>query len=290
MKTGKRRIGGFFLILAGVILTALSLIRLQAPDFYEATTRFHIDRDSNDMRSSLEKSGMYDPYFIQTEFEIIQSELILNEVIEKLNLRLEWGKRYAQGQNLTSSEAIVLLKQRIRFPRPQLPDLVEIRVRSEYPIEAANIANALTEAYRDHRIRLMRDLTESGIKALQERLQEEEKKRELAQADVERLRSEFNVPSPEPEDLSKYPDYSKAKQKLAERNQFFGVVNWKIETEKAMLRSIESPVRILEPATPPSTPAFPNRASASAALFAGFLMIGIGIYLVKTKTFKLPSQ
>jgi len=39
----------------------------------------------------------YDPYFIQTEFELIQSEVILGKVIEELNLNVEWGKKYNAG-------------------------------------------------------------------------------------------------------------------------------------------------------------------------------------------------
>jgi len=40
------------------------------------------------------RSAVYDPYFIQTEFEIIQSQLVLNSVIDKLKLNVAWGKKY----------------------------------------------------------------------------------------------------------------------------------------------------------------------------------------------------
>ena len=52
----------------------------------------------------------YDPYFIQTEFEVIQSEVILGKVIEDLDLNNEWGKKYANGEPLKTSETIALLK------------------------------------------------------------------------------------------------------------------------------------------------------------------------------------
>jgi uncharacterized protein involved in exopolysaccharide biosynthesis len=42
----------------------------------------------------------YDPYFIQTEFEIIQDRVVLGKVIEALNLNVEWGKKYFGGETL----------------------------------------------------------------------------------------------------------------------------------------------------------------------------------------------
>jgi len=34
---------------------------------------------------------IYDPYFLQTQYEILQSQKILYPVIERLNLQQHWG-------------------------------------------------------------------------------------------------------------------------------------------------------------------------------------------------------
>ena len=39
----------------------------------------------------------YDPYFIQTESELIRSEAVLGKVIKDLNLNEAWGKKQGGG-------------------------------------------------------------------------------------------------------------------------------------------------------------------------------------------------
>src|ERR1035441_4914972 len=105
----------------------------------------------------------YDPYFIQTEFELLQSEVILGRVIDELDLNSEWGKKYANGDRLKTSEAIGLLKGRIELRPVRNTSLIEIRVFSEKAEEAARIANAIAEAYKAHREEQRRHLSNNGI-------------------------------------------------------------------------------------------------------------------------------
>ena len=101
--------------------------------------------------SDKRRSMIYEPYFIQTEFELIQSELILGSVIERLNLNKEWGKKYARDI-LKTPETMILLTGRIDLRPVRNTSLIEIRVYSEKPDEAAKIANAVAGAYRDYRL------------------------------------------------------------------------------------------------------------------------------------------
>ena len=77
---------------------------LLSPAEYRATTRISVGIDNPES---------YDPYFIQTELEIIQSEDVLGKVVEILNLNSEWGRKYAWGKTLTTSETVWLLKRRL---------------------------------------------------------------------------------------------------------------------------------------------------------------------------------
>src|SRR5258708_23624723 len=70
-----------------VVITA-TLVTFILPESYSSSARIKIERDTTDvsgMNSSLPMTG-YDPYFIQTEFEVIQSEVILGKVIDDLDL------------------------------------------------------------------------------------------------------------------------------------------------------------------------------------------------------------
>ena len=62
------------------------------------------------------------------------------------------GKKYAGGDRLKTPETMLLLKGRIDLRPVRNTSLIEIRVYSEKAAEAANIANAVAEAYKKHRL------------------------------------------------------------------------------------------------------------------------------------------
>jgi capsular polysaccharide biosynthesis protein len=92
-------------------------------------------------------SGL-DSRFLNTQCEIIQSELVLGKVIDDLDLNREWGKKFANGERLRTSETLALLRGRVDLRPTPNTSIIEIRSYSERPEEAAKIANAVAEAYR----------------------------------------------------------------------------------------------------------------------------------------------
>src|ERR1017187_10047485 len=93
-----------------VVVTA-TLVTFILPESFSSTARIKIERDQSDIIGFTERGGVqnYDPYFIQTEFELIQSELILGKVIDDLDLNNVWGKKYASGERLKPAETIGIL-------------------------------------------------------------------------------------------------------------------------------------------------------------------------------------
>jgi polysaccharide biosynthesis transport protein len=177
-----------------VVVTA-TLVTFILPESYSSTARIRIDRDQSDVMAFNERYvGLgYDPYFIQTEFELIQSEVILGKVIEEMNLNQEWGKRYAGGERLKTTEAMQILLRHLDLRPVRNTSLIEIRVYSENADEAAKLANKIAEVYRTHRQEQRRQMTEGGIKAIEERLQGQEEKIRVVQTNVDRLRRELNI-------------------------------------------------------------------------------------------------
>jgi uncharacterized protein involved in exopolysaccharide biosynthesis len=91
MKIHRTKILGFTLLLAGLALCGAGLWLLLSPAQYQATARIKLELDAGDIMGN--GQGMpYDPYFIQTEFEVMQSQIVLGKVVEALNLNAEWGK------------------------------------------------------------------------------------------------------------------------------------------------------------------------------------------------------
>src|SRR5438093_987809 len=63
-----------------VVITA-TLVTFILPESYASTARIRVDKDQSDIQGLAEArtSSGFDPYFIQTEFEVIQSQTILHK-------------------------------------------------------------------------------------------------------------------------------------------------------------------------------------------------------------------
>src|ERR1700676_4437406 len=121
-----------------VVITA-TLVTFILPESFSSTARIKIERDQSDIATLAGQGpmGSYDPYFIQTEFEVIQSEVVLGNVVEALNLNDSWGKRYNGNKRFTTPETMGVLKRQIDLRPVRNTSLIEIRVYSEKPEEAS---------------------------------------------------------------------------------------------------------------------------------------------------------
>ena len=177
-----------------VVITA-TLVTWFLPESYSSIARIKVERDQSDITSFFgQQAGSYDPYFIQTEFEVIQSEIILKPVISKMKLDVKWGKKWNAGQPFTLTETMTMLKRQMDLKPVRNTSLIEIRVFSEKPEEAAELANNIAEEYQTHRKEDRKHLTEGGIEALQKRLDDQMARIAEAQSNVDFLRVHLKVP------------------------------------------------------------------------------------------------
>ena len=180
-----------------VVITA-TLVTFILPESFSSFARIKIERDQSDISSIMGERGNiggYDPYFIQTEFELIRSEAILGIVVSNLNLNIELGKKYNNGTPLKTPESIAWLKNPriIELSPVRNTSLIEIKVYMDKPEEAAKIANAVAEAYQAHRLQQRQRLGTGGIAALEQRFNVQSNKVAIAQQLVDRLRVELNI-------------------------------------------------------------------------------------------------
>ena len=146
------------------------LITFLLPETYSSTSRVKIQQDATEANrlSNPPAVGAYDPYFLQTEFEVIKSEVILGKVVDDLNLTRAWGKKYGAGKPLTAAETIAILKARIDLRPVRNTMLIQIRIFSEEASEAAKLANAIARTYQEYNAAKNRpeivDLARPGLK------------------------------------------------------------------------------------------------------------------------------
>ena len=193
--TTVRGASGLALLGVGLVLIILGVRMLLSPGGYQSTARIRVARDATDIGALRNQPGVvaYDPFFLQTEFEVIQSEAVLGKVIEALDLNRAWGKKYAAGNPLKTSETMALLKGRIDLRPVRDTMLVEIRAFSDQAEEAARIANAIAEAYQAYRLEQRGQMSKGGLKALETRFTEQQEKVRQAQQRVDKLREELNI-------------------------------------------------------------------------------------------------
>ena len=148
----------------------------------------------------------YDPYFIQTEFEIMQSEKVLGRVIESLDLNNKWGKKYNGGTPLKTEDTMQLLKQRMSLTPERNTKLIDITVYSEDKADAARLANGIAVAYQEYRWRLRNTNMLKGIAVYDKEFQEEEDSIQAVQTNVDQLRKELNIIDTDPQSTGSKSD------------------------------------------------------------------------------------
>jgi capsular exopolysaccharide synthesis family protein len=182
-----------FLITA-IIATAVTFI---LPESYASTARIKVESDVSDISTMnggmTAANSVYDPYFIQTTFEIMQSQLVLSNVIATLDLNEKWGKKYFNGETLKTTETMEILKGRMQLAPVRNTKLIAITVYSDDKDEAALLANTIATAYTEYRSISRSRLTSKGLETLNEQYASEEENISNMQAKVEQLRRDLGI-------------------------------------------------------------------------------------------------
>ena len=242
-----------FLVWILVFMTA-TLVTFIIPESYSSTARIRIERDQTDVAGFYSSPGpqAYDPYFIQTEFEVLQSEAILRKVIAALDLNQEWGRKYGGGDPLKTTESMGILKGRMDLRPVTNTSLIEIRVFSEAPEEAAKVANALATTYRDYRSEERVRKISTSVLALEQAYEANQGEVRKLQADVASLSRE-----PNPANTNRLDE---ARSKVEELQRFGQILFTKLEAEKTDLSlPATSMVQIVDQAVPGVRPVRPNK-------------------------------
>ncbi len=176
-----------------VVLTTTA-VTLSLTKSYSSTVRLEVQKDSTDITPLLGMPtvSQYDPYFIHTEYEKIQSKGVLYPVITNLGLDKVWAKR-ADIPSLSVSEAFLLLKRAVDVRESRNTTLLEVSVVDEDRELAAKIANEIAAVYKTNRLKLRHERSNAGIEVLKVQLEDQELKVRENQTNVDNLRIKLNI-------------------------------------------------------------------------------------------------
>ena len=182
------------LILSLVVITTL-VVTAFLPRWYLSTTKIRVEKPEGEVKLfQAQSNSSYDPYFLQDQFKILQSEKILYPVIENLGLNTRLAASVGATGTLPSAITFnYLVKKMLRVESQRSSSLIEINVFAEDPAMAAAIANEIARVYSEDRIFLATSEQREGLAKLRDELTAQEqivmKQRDV----VEKLRKDLNI-------------------------------------------------------------------------------------------------
>ena len=137
----------FALVFLLCMLTSV-LLSIWIPRRYSSMVRIEVEKDAPEALTGEARQAMIgpDPYFMTTQFKIIESYNILTNVIGKLRL----DRILAQQNGFTGwtmDETFDYLSKRISVQQTRMKSLIEISTQNADPVLAANIANEIASSY-----------------------------------------------------------------------------------------------------------------------------------------------
>jgi len=173
------------------LLTAVTttVVTFFIPKTYMSLSRISIEKDTSDIAPLLGmQSGpsAFDPYFIQTEFEKIQSQMVLDKVVAKCSLTEEWKLP-------DDIMARKLLKKAIDVRQFRNTSIIELRAYDRDKNLAQQIAQSLAEEYQTHRTSAQQKRVQKGIDVLEDELKSYKEEIGDMQANVDKLRVDLGI-------------------------------------------------------------------------------------------------
>ena len=180
-----------------VMVTAAALTFWLIPPKFASMARIRVEKDSPEVpiENRSYGPGGVDPFFLQTEFQVIQSSSILNGVITNLQLDQVYGQ--ALNEHLSVDETYQILLKHLNVQNSRNTSLIEIWVESTEKKLSGDIANKIAQVYKEHRLEVWKTTQESGIRALQEQLNIKIRELAIAEAQLDELRIKLNIPETE---------------------------------------------------------------------------------------------
>jgi polysaccharide biosynthesis transport protein len=184
-------------ILAVFLLVTITttVVTFVLPKAYSSTVRMKVEKDAPDVEGigAQRNASGYDPYWMQTEFETIQSKSILHKVITNLNLAKKWAEKYQTEGELTTEQCYRILRSQIDVQQSRNTSLIEISAYSEDNNEAALIANTIADVYRTTRLDSRKVATERGVKTLEEEWKKQDELVRGKQAEVDKMKNDLGI-------------------------------------------------------------------------------------------------
>jgi len=183
-----------FVLAALVVLVAAAVTAL-LPKWYLATATVRVEKPDSQVQLFQSNNGSYyDPYFLQDQYRIMLSPMIIQPVIEHLELNRRLGEMLGNPGPLPSDiTSTYLVEKMLQLESPRNSSLIEINVYAQQPQLAADIANEIARVYSENRIDFATSEQRESLAQLRRELDTQERNVTAQRDRVEQLRDELNL-------------------------------------------------------------------------------------------------
>ena len=252
--------GIFLLLLGGVLLIGDSLL----PQVYFAKVTMEVKPDNSGPIINIFGGNSHsapDPQFLTTQFQILRSPEILNQVIDNLKLTEAWS---SDGPQINRQAAFWRLSGAMKLRHIRKEGLIESGVYSADAQEAANIANTIAVVYQQKLLAELQRRIDRELAQLTDEVEKQRVRAEEALAEATAIKERDGIVDLDPDgmglsgassqtnaDLRPYLD---AKARALEAKRVYEAARIKFATEM-LERGIDfDPAKIWEKAEPPAKP------------------------------------
>ena len=180
-----------FLLVVGTVAVVTHFLT----PLYMSTVGVKVEKDTPDIDRFLAgptQTG-FDPYFFNTEFEVLKSRRIIDRVVEKLRLSKVFADR-AKVPELSVQQTYDFVYRAVEVKQRRNTSIIEISAYDLDPALAADIANRIEEVYEQDRDRERTERLFRGLTTLSNELVNLDDQVRVAQTNVDQLRLKLRVP------------------------------------------------------------------------------------------------
>jgi len=183
-----------------VVITGI-LVTLAMPKVYMGSTVIAVKEEAPDVHLFSPEMNRYDPLFLRTQFEVIQSGPVIEEVARRLGLNTKLGAAYGYGElppDKVAEKTRRVLARGMKVQQYRDTNLIEIQIlmsepKETAPQDVADTANMVAEVYRSQSMQRSHEETERALTALFEQVQEQEVRVNEAEQRVEDIRQQYKI-------------------------------------------------------------------------------------------------
>ncbi len=184
----------FFLVMVTAGVTTYFL-----PRQYLSKVRMEVKQDGSGPINAFQTGAMvrsYDPQFVATQFQILQTTEILYPVIDRLELVKEFSP---PGQRLPPQQVYNRLRRAMQLQEVRNTGLIDIGVYDTEKERAANIANTIAVVYQERRRADLQKNVDRGLEQLQEEVAKQRAAVLTAGTEAATLRTQGGILDPDPD-------------------------------------------------------------------------------------------